>query len=159
MTRMVSVVGKAALALVLLAALGEKAWAQPVTGGIDRFTYVSSRIDARTTSTVLVAMPGMALDVPLRHVDAVLIAFCGKVSPADIVLVEARVDGVAAQPGQIVLDAEANTEIPVYEQHCFNFVAPDLGVGRHRVQMFYRSLGGVEISIQERSLTAFFSAH
>jgi hypothetical protein len=151
-------------ALLLMASpLQSDAGAQTVqlNGRIDAFSYVSSREDARTTSTVLVPIPGMRANVRVTG-GRVLITFCGKVSPVDIVLVEARVDGVAAAPGEVVLDAEAATETPVFEMHCFNWAtSATLGPGWHTVEMMYRSLEGGEIVIQERSLSVLlrFTRH
>ena len=151
---------KLALVLVpcLAAALAPLAAAQAtqVTGHVDSFAYIHGVGDASTTSTVAVAMPGMALDISSRR-GPVLISFCGKSSPVDIILVQARVDGVLARPGEIVLDAEVFSEVPVFETHCFQFVAPNLRCGDHHIEMFFRSLEGGAIRIQERSLSALFN--
>jgi hypothetical protein len=117
--------------------------------------------DANTTSTVLVPMPAMRLGIRTLKHGPVLISFCGKTLPGtptpEILLVEARVDGVAAQPGETPLDAEETGQPTVYTPHCFTFVTPHVPRGHHRIQMMFRSLEGVEVSIQERSLTAFYN--
>ena len=136
--------------------LATSASAQQVTGRVDSFAYIHGVGDASTTSTTAVPMPGMVLDISSRR-GPVLISFCGKSSPVDIILVQAQVDGVRARPGEIVLDAEVFTEVPVFETHCFQFVAPNLRCGDHRIEMFFRSLEGGEIRIQERSLSAHFN--
>jgi hypothetical protein len=131
------------------------AQATQVTGQLSHFAYVSSTSDAKTTSTALVPIPDMTLNIVTRP-GPVLVSFCGKAAPFDIILVEAQVDGVAAEPGQIVLDAEAINETIVFETHCFSFVAPEVERGEHRIEMMFRSLQGGEIWIEERSLTAFY---
>jgi hypothetical protein len=147
-----------ALSLLTAASTSREAAAQEgqVTGRITSFAFISPTSEATTTSTALVPMPHTAVSFKSNKPGAALIQFCGKVSPADIVLVEARADGLPVPPYEIVLDAEAATEIPVFEMHCFNWVAPDLRRGGHDVEMMFRSLGGDEIAIQERSLTVLF---
>lgn len=133
-----------------------------VTGVARQFSAVTAGAgeDANTTSTTLVPVPGMLLTVRTLSRGPVLISFCGKTLPgtstAEILLVEAQVDGVPAEPGEVPFDAAEIGQPTVYTPHCFDFVAPRASRGRHQVQMMFRSLEGVEVSIQERSLTAFY---
>jgi hypothetical protein len=138
-------------AVVEAAAQGEQ-----VTGRINSFVFVTPSGDATTSSTTLVPMPGTAVTFTSQRAGSALIQFCGKSSPADIVLVEARADGVPAPPNEIVLDAAAATEIPAFTTHCFNWAVADLPRGSHEVDMMFRSLEGREITIQDRSLTVLF---
>ena len=144
------------LPVCLALGVGQAVAQEQITGRITSFAFVDDSDDAKTSSTTLVEMPGTALTFRSNKAGPALIQFCGKVSPADIVLVEARVDGQPVAPYEIVLDAEAYSEIPVFETHCFNWASPRLKPGRHSVQMMFRSLGGEEIVIQQRTLTALY---
>jgi hypothetical protein len=135
-----------------------------VTGVARRFSTVTAGAgeDANTTSTTLVPMPGMLLEVRTLSSGPILISFCGKTLPGtptpEILLVEAWVDGVpATEPRGVPLDAGMIGQPTWYTTHCFNFVAPQGSRGRHQIQMMFKSLEGVEVSIQERSLTAFYN--
>src|SRR5262245_24103380 len=145
------------LSAVLCAA--PASYAAQITGKTDAFAYVAvggAEPDARTTSTTFVPMLGMALDIRSQRGPAVLL-FCGKSLPEDIVIVEALVDGVLAQPGTVVLDAAQFDAPKAFTTHCFNFAVPRLECGDHHVEMQFKSLEGAEIRIQERSLTALYN--
>src|SRR5262245_24736580 len=127
--------GKLCLAsgLIAICAAPPAADAAQLTGKTDTFAYVAvaaGEADARTSSTEFVPMPGMALDIRSQPGPALLL-FCGKSLPEDIVLVEALVDGAAAQPGTVTLDAAQFDAPKAFTTHCFNFAVAELSCGDH----------------------------
>jgi hypothetical protein len=165
MNRRILIALAASIPLTLLGAQAMRApAAAQVDGRIESFAYVSATDDAGTSSTALVSMPDMLVNINLRTTGgAALIMFCGKSAPSggpalpnDVILVEAQVDGLSAEPGTVILDSEVIGEVAVFETHCFNWAMSDLPRGLHTVEMLYSSLSGNQIRIQERSLSVLY---
>lgn len=119
-------------------------------------TAVSAKNSINTVSNSFVTVPALdtTVVVPTNKVADIVIQFSGVVNSADYLYTQARIDGVAINPGPTQLfDGTDNTGAYA---HGFNYYKFNVGPGRHRIDIQWKGLGGNQF-MAERSMVIFAS--
>jgi hypothetical protein len=126
---------------------------------LTRFNGIDQHDQPCTTSTTYVAMPGMTVSFRNRQSadQHVVVLFQGEWFNQDRALIRLVIDGVVQRgPGgnaaPFAADSGNDAGSVIDETNGFNFISDAVAPGPHLAQIFWASVGGAPICVDERSL-------
>ena len=130
-------------------------------GSLQKFRFVSSsESQLTTTNTGFTRVPDMLLEVKTKRKGAMVIQYYAEVyaEPNEQMMVEARVDGAAAMPGEVQLcgDSDEEGDGQSITTHSFVWVVEHVTRGTHQVEMVWRSASGGPVWTHSRTMIVMY---